>query len=304
MKVLVLGGHGLVGCELAEQFVLRGIEAIIPPKSSCNIGKVGEANAVVSSVDPDVVVNLAATTNVDDCEEAKSDEAWDTNSYGALAVAMACYRAAKKPYLIHVSTDYVFDGGTMMPYKPADRVHPISVYGRTKAAGESAVLDLAGMSGFKPLVLRTSWVFGRSKSSFPEAILTKILRTNDLVDVCDDQVSVPTRAYDLATWIAEAVADKQPGGIMHFRNLGEPVSRADWAKNIVEGAKMLTNDRRCDPRRINFVKTNDLPLRAARRPAFSALNIDDAMASIPINLSWDSATYVHIEWLRDRGFFT
>ena len=146
MKVLVFGGYGLIGRELTEVLCDLGAEVLAPSRSNCDISKAGVASAAVASIAPDAVVNLAAQTDVDRCEIHSSD-AWDVNSYGAMSVAMACAKVKRKPYLIHLSTDYVFDGGASTPYLPDHRPNPLSLYGRTKASGENAVLEMAGVGG-------------------------------------------------------------------------------------------------------------------------------------------------------------
>jgi len=178
----------------------------------------------------DVLINTASLTGVDDCE-LHPERAAIVNAGAPRVMAEVC--AQKKAHLIHISTDYVFDG-----YKPGlrgeeDPAEPINIYGQSKLDGEKAVLSVS--PDF--LVARVSWLFGPDKPSFPDMML-KRAQQNDHVDAVADKVSCPTYSEDIADWIEPMLTDKRYHGILHLCNEGETTWQA-YAQAVLDIATKL-----------------------------------------------------------------
>jgi dTDP-4-dehydrorhamnose reductase len=207
-----------------------------------------------------VVVNASAYTAVDKAE-TDEERAFAVNADGPRVLAAAC--AARRVPLIHVSTDYVFPGDASAPYEPSDELGPRSAYGRTKAAGEDAVLG----SGASSWVVRTGWLYGHSGANFVKT-MARLESTRDTVSVVDDQIGGPTWTADLAAGLLE-LATRVAGGdgpetrILHCTNAGS-VSWCGFAKAIFTrlGA---------DPARVRPCTSAEYP-QAAARPAYSVLS--------------------------------
>jgi len=160
-RVLIFGGTGLLGSELCKRFV---DDCFCPTHAECDISNYTDVKKMVTVVKPDFVVNAAAYTNVDGCESDRFT-AFQVNTLGAENVALAC--AEEGVYLVHVSTDYVFDGKKKAPYEITDDPHPLSFYGETKLQAEQRVgWLLTGSLLLDAVIIRTSWVFGRYGKSF------------------------------------------------------------------------------------------------------------------------------------------
>lgn len=202
---------------------------------------------------PDIVINSAAYTNVDACE-ANQDLAFKINALGPRNLALACRDIGAK--LVHISTDYVFEGNGVSPYKEYDITNPVSVYGKTKLLGEDYIREFAS----KYFIIRTAWLYGYNGSNFVKTIL-KAAKEKGHLEVVDDQRGNPTNAEDLAHHILK-VALTEEYGIYHCTGTGE-CSWYDFAKAIVEYAGI---DCTVDP--ITSEKLN----RAAKRPAYSSLD--------------------------------
>ncbi len=206
----------------------------------------------ITSVSPDVIIHLAAFTNVEACE-TECQSAFNTNAIGTLNVAKAAREAGS--LLVYVSTDYVFDGKKTSPYIETDTPNPINFYGITKLYGEEYVKSLC----VKHLILRTSWLFGANGRNFVDTILSKARRGESL-RVIDDQRGCPTYTLHLAYGIEQAIGRKLEG-IVHLTSSGE----ATWyelAVRTLEEAGI-----RCE---IQPVATQEYPAKA-RRPHYSVL---------------------------------
>jgi dTDP-4-dehydrorhamnose reductase len=255
-RIVITGGGGLVGRTLAAQARRRGHDVLALTSAECDITDAVAVERFVAA--DDVVVNCAAYTKVDEAERDET-RAYAVNATGAEHVAHACARAGAA--LIHVSTDYVFSGefadGSPRPYEIDDATGPLSVYGRTKLAGEFAVL--AAMPDAH--VVRTSWIFG-GKADFVTAIAAKAAGADD-VEVVADQVGGPTYAGDLVEALLEVASGAISEPMLHAVNAGE-ASRYEQAKAVFElvGA---------DPERVRPVGTDKHP-RPAPRPAYSVLS--------------------------------
>jgi dTDP-4-dehydrorhamnose reductase len=212
---------------------------------------------------PDVVVNAAAYTAVDKAE-AEADVAMAVNCEGARNVARAA--ASEGAPVIHISTDYVFNGEGQSPYQPDAKTDPIGVYGKTKLAGEAAIQD----ENPNHVIIRTSWLFSHRGSNFVRTML-RLGAERDELRVVEDQVGRPTSATDLASAllvVAQAIAENPAlTGVYHFANAGE-TSWFGFAQEIFEQAKSLgeTHTPRIVP-----IPTSEFPT-PARRPSYSVLD--------------------------------
>lgn len=254
---LVTGAAGQVARHLHERLDAAGIDVVAPARAELDITDRDAVDALIGSTRPQVVVNAAAYTAVDAAEtdEAGADQ---VNHLGARWIAEAVARHGGR--LLHISTDYVFDGTATRPYEVDDPVGPRSAYGRTKLAGEQAVLAALPDRAY---VVRTAWVYGGPSANFVDTML-RLERERDTVDVVADQIGSPTWAGDLAGALVELAAAAPAPGILHYVNGGQ-ASWFDLAQAVFElsGA---------DPGRVRPVDTAAFP-RPAPRPAWSVLSV-------------------------------
>jgi dTDP-4-dehydrorhamnose reductase len=260
--ILVFGASGQLGREMLNLAAARGIEAVGLSRAEADITDAAAVARAMVDVSPHLILNAAAYTAVDKAEtESAAAEAINVEGAGIVASAAA---AAGVP-VIHISTDYVFDGTKTEPYVETDSVAPIGVYGTTKAKGEAKVRAMAQ----RHIILRTAWVFGRFGNNFLKTML-RLAPTCDRLRVVTDQHGCPTSTVD----IAEAVlaidrmiaAGGQVWGTYHFAGSGA-TSWHGFAERIV-AAQAKTTGR--NPL-VEAIPTADYPTRA-RRPANSELD--------------------------------
>ncbi|MBD3349214.1 MAG: dTDP-4-dehydrorhamnose reductase [Candidatus Eisenbacteria bacterium] len=239
-----------------------------------------ETLSAVREASPDVVVNCAAYTDVDGAETHR-DAAFATNAAGAGSVAKAAAAAGAR--IIHLSTDYVFDGAKAGPYTEDDPPNPVSVYGESKLAGEVEVRA----SGAEYLILRTAWLYGHGGGNFVETVL-RLAGEGGPLRIVDDQRGSPTYARDLASVIRQLATG--PGtGILNATNSGD-TTWYGFAVKIVETAGL--GDVRVEP-----VATSEFP-RPAPRPRSSVLSLDRLSGALGWTpRSWDEAL---TEYLSER----
>jgi dTDP-4-dehydrorhamnose reductase len=257
-RIVISGAGGLVGRTLAGMARARGDDVLALTSAQWDITDPTESQRVIEA--GDVVVNCGAYTKVD-AAESEPDRAYAVNVSGPGRIAETCARVGAA--LIHLSTDYVFDGdfgdGEARPYEIDDRVAPLSVYGRTKLDGERAVL--AAMPEAK--VVRTAWIYeGRAGSDFVAA-LRRAAAGADSVDVVTDQVGSPTYVGDLCESLLQIVDGSARAPILHAANSGA-ASRFQQAQAIFEEVG-------ADPARVRPVTSDRFP-RPAPRPSYSALS--------------------------------
>jgi dTDP-4-dehydrorhamnose reductase len=254
MKVLVTGAGGQLGRDVL--LVLQGdkaVELTAADHASLPVENRALVDELFGAVHPDIVIHSAALTNVDLCEE-DPERANAVNGIGTKNVADAAQRVGA--HLLYVSTDYVFDGRAMRPYRESDPTNPISVYGASKLAGELAVPESA-------TIVRTSWVCGAHGANFVRTVLGLVDREGELRFV-DDQRGSPTFTTDLALAVVALAMDRRPG-CFHVTNRGE-ASRFELARETLAVAGG-------DPGRVLPISTDELvPARAATRPAYSVLD--------------------------------
>ena len=252
-RVLVTGSAGMLGSDLVPALAAAGHDVFARPRAELDVADAGAVRRVVRELSPDVVVNCAAFTKVDDCETDPRAEAVNARAVDDLAEVSALHGAQ----LVQISTDFVFDGEKGAPYREDDPTRPLSAYGRTKLGGEEAALRAPGA-----LVVRASWLFGRAGWNFVEAILRQVEGGKTKLSVVTDQVGRPTATPDLAEAIA-ALLDAGATGTYHFANRGE-VSWNEFAREILWAAGR--RDVAVEP------TTAEALGRPARRPAYSVLD--------------------------------
>lgn len=267
MRFLITGAGGQVGRELAEQCQLTDADVFAFDSNELDICNEEQVMDVVSRLRPDVIFNCAAYTDVDGAEDHKE---WATavNVEGPAYLAEAA--KSVDALLIHLSTDYVFDGGTEYDLRAVDMPNPINVYGETKLMGENALLT----SGAKVFILRVSWVFGKYGKNFVKTML-RLADTHDEVDVVSDQWGAPTPAEEIVKVMLTrgeqyALYRAGPFGIFHFES-NPKVSWAEFAEVIFD---IAYHEGVIDyPIVVNHVPSANYPTKA-RRPLNSKLSSD------------------------------
>ncbi len=253
MRILITGAGGQLGAELVEHCAGLGDEVTAADRSVVDITDADEVQALVSDVRPDAVINAAAYTAVDACEDnVEIAERVNATAVGYLRTACEEVDA----HLVQVSTDYVFDGTLDRPYIETDATNPQSVYGRTKLAGEIA-------AGPSASVARTSWVCGEHGNNMVKLIL-RLASGDAALAFVDDQRGCPTFTTDLAPAL-RTLASERRAGTFHLTNTGA-VSWYEFVGDILETAGH-------DRARVSPISTADLdPPRPAPRPANSVLD--------------------------------
>jgi dTDP-4-dehydrorhamnose reductase len=258
VRLLIFGKTGQVACELARTQWPKGSSLIQLGRAECDLADAVAAGRAISDTRPEFVVNAAAYTAVDRAE-SEPELARRVNRDAPAAMAKACDEIGA--ILIHLSTDYVFDGKKHGAYVEDDAVAPLSVYGRTKAEGEAAVRDFSD----KHVILRTSWVFAVHGSNFVHTMLRLAVERRELRVVCD-QRGTPTGARDIAGAIAAIIDSisrgKEAGGTFHFTS-SEPTTWHDFARAIFELSGR--------PTKLVPITTAEYPT-PARRPLNSVLD--------------------------------
>jgi len=263
VDILVTGGAGQVGLELLAHAWPEGVTLHAPSRAELDITSPESVAAIMASRDWAAVINPAAYTAVDKAE-TELGAAFAINALGPALLAQAT-KAAGIP-LIHVSTDYVFDGSGTRPYLPTDAIAPIGAYGASKAAGELAVRS----GNPRSVVLRTAWVVSPHRANFAKTML-RLGATRDSLGVVADQHGSPTSATDIAAALATITlrligSAEAPTGIYHFTNAGQTTwhgfAQHIFARAAAAGLKAPE---------VKPIGTSDYPT-PARRPAYSVLD--------------------------------
>lgn len=261
MKILITGAYGMLGSDLRE--VLKNQELIVTGSEDLDITDEEKVIDFICENSPDLVINAAAYTAVDDCE-TNYDDAYAVNAIGPKNLAIACNK--QDIPLIHISTDYVFDGSKRTPLIETDKLGPQSAYGKTKLAGEKFIQENTD----KYFILRTAWLYGLHGNNFVKTMLD-LAENHDEITVVHDQVGSPTYSFDLAVATTNLLfSDKY--GIYHVTNEGA-CSWCEFAKLIFELSDV---DVKVIP-----VTTEEFP-RPAPRPHYSVLD----------NKKWNSSGFV------------
>jgi dTDP-4-dehydrorhamnose reductase len=252
---LIAGAGGMLGRDLAAALRTAGADVTALTRQDLDITDEAAARAALRRGRPDVVVNCAAWTAVDDAE-AHEDQALRVNGGGAAYLAAGCAAAGAR--LVHLSTDYVFGGDARRPYAEHDATDPRTAYGRTKLAGEQAVLKLLPETGY---VVRTAWLYGAHGPNFVRTMI-RLERERPSVDVVADQRGQPTWTADVAGQVIALTRSRAAAGVYHATSSGE----ATWFELAREVFRLLG----ADPGRVRATTTGAFP-RPAPRPAYSVL---------------------------------
>lgn len=248
MRLLVTGANGMLGHRVVAEAAARGHAVRGTDLPELDLTDLDAVRRFVSDERPDAVVNCAAFTDVD-AAEANEDVALRVNRDTAANIAAAA------PYVVHLSTDYVFPGDGERPYVESDPTGPTTAYGRTKLAGEHAVRE----AGDQHAVVRTAWLYGEGGKNFVDTML-RLGTERDEVSVVFDQVGSPTWTGHLAPALVD-LAERRGAGVFHGTNAGD----CSWHALAVEALNQAHVS--C---RVRAVTTADFP-RPAPRPAFSVL---------------------------------
>jgi len=256
MMWAITGGSGQLALSLVDLLKEQGINNRSWSRTDLDISKPQDLKKI-TDVDPTVIVNCAAWTNVDGAEDHPS-EALSVNRDGARNIAQLA-KELDIP-LIHISTDYVFSGKSEQPWKTTDEPHPTSKYGETKLQGEMAIQEFWPE---KSSILRTAWLYGPYGKNFAKTIVKKAISTQEDLRVVNDQRGQPTTSVDLARQVLELVLAKAPFGVYHATNSGE-ATWWEFAREIVYLAGESTE-------RVIPVTTQEFPSKVLR-PSYSVLD--------------------------------
>lgn len=276
MRVLVLGRNGQLGRCLQDQLKKNNFEIIYTSREEIDISNFEDTKKKITHINPSVIVNASAYTNVDMAEE----DMLNANIVNNLAVAnLANISSIFGYWLVHVSTDYVFEGNSTTPYSENDKVNPQCVYGFSKLKGELAIKS----SKCNYIIFRTSWIFSEYGNNFLSKML-KLGSSNQKISVVSDQVGCPTYAQDFAKviiiFLEKIYYKKLNSDLFHFCG-NQSCSWYDFANYIFEEAKTLGFK---TPNSLNPISTSMYPTKAAR-PSYSVLDCKKIKKAVKIDLS-------------------
>jgi dTDP-4-dehydrorhamnose reductase len=257
-SIVITGGGGMLAGAMLQSLVSGGHQAVALDRSTCDITRADDVRQLFAKKKPTLLINCAAHTKVDLCEE-EQEKADAINGH---AVGVLAARAREHgTFLVHYSTDFVFDGSGRRPYRVDDPVNPLSAYGRSKLLGERKLQDNAPPQW---LIIRTAWLYGRGGASFPRMMIERA-RLGQALKVVDDQVGSPTYTPDLAEATIELL-DRGQTGVWHLTN-SQHASWFDFARAAVDefGVK-------ADLTPISTADWVKMRPKQAIRPAYSVLD--------------------------------
>ncbi len=250
MKIFVVGANGQLGREVRRQFQDK-YQLFLHGTDSLDITEIAAVDKAIAKVEPDIVINAAAYTNVEKAED-DVDNAFKVNAIGAENLALICEKYDSK--FIHISTDYVFDGTKDRHYEEFDPHNPLSIYGRSKSYGEKLIEQVGG----KYFILRTSWLYGDGNNFV--CTMLRLSKEKNEISVVGDQYGTPTYTKDLC-WVIEKLMYTKFYGVYHASNEGS-CSWYEFAKEIMTVAERKTI--------IRYLSTAEYPVKA-RRPIYSVM---------------------------------
>ncbi len=250
-KVLITGAKGQLGIDIIND-MSNDYEVIGVGKKEIDISSLDQVIEVIKEIKPDTVINCAAYTNVDGAESNK-DTAYKVNGLGCRNLAVGCLETKTK--LVHISTDFVFDGQRSEPYIEFDKPNPLNIYGKSKLAGERFIKEIYPTH----FILRTSWLYGIHGKNFVKTML-KLSKERDTLSIVNDQIGTPTFTKDLVQ-VIKFIMKTDAYGTYHVSNQGE-CSWLDFAKKIFEVTELQTS--------VVPITTEELN-RPAKRPRYSVL---------------------------------
>ena len=273
-RILLLGGSGVLGSEVLVQLQQRKINYAAPSSSDLNVKDRVNLERDISEFKPNWIINCSAWTNVDGAEDS-FEYALELNAVavkiiGELAKEFGCH-------VVHISTDYVFDGESSRPYGEDAPVSPINRYGQSKLQGEDVLLEILPEGAY---VIRTSWLYGASGKNFVKTIAKKALH-NETAKVVDDQEGSPTSARDLAKGIMDLIERHPKPGVYHYSNTGS----CTW----FELAQSIYKIVGADSNLVSPISSSTLDL-IAKRPRFSLLSKEKCKSAGLLEIpSWESS---------------
>lgn len=275
--VALVGARGMLA-GMALRMLPKDYRVLTVARPELDITDRDNAIRVLSACKPDIILNCAAMTDVDGCE-IRREEAMRVNGEGPGYLAKAAREVGAM--LVHISTDFVFDGAKNSPYREDDETRPLSIYGASKLIGEERILE----SGLKEVfIVRTSWLYGPGGKNFVETIC-RLAGEREELRVVDDQRGTPTYTRDLARAVF-ALLETRAFGMYHFSNAGE-CSWYDFADAIV--SDLRKSGKPVAVKRILPIPTEAYPLPAAR-PKYSVLSKEKIMAVTGIAVpDWKSS---------------
>lgn len=284
--ILVVGASGMLGRACIDALTGRGLRHhAFAGRDELDITEFDQVAAILADVKPSTVINAAAFSDVDGAEDCE-DDATLINGDGVRHLADAC--RAHDARLVHISTDYLFNGQGDTPWREEDQPDPLSAYGRSKLAGERAIIE----SGCRSLIIRTSWLFAPHGRNFVRTIL-RLARERDALRVVDDQRGRPTYAPDLAGWIVD-LSDGDTSGIIHAANSGQ-CSWFELAREIVAQAAIHCEVAPC---------TSDEFPRQAKRPTNSVLDLTRLNSILRSPRPWHEALAECLRVINDASTAT
>ncbi|MEO6871130.1 MAG: dTDP-4-dehydrorhamnose reductase [Chthoniobacterales bacterium] len=283
LKIVVVGAGGRLGAALTRDLA-RTFSVVGFKRDQLDLAAPEQLRESLGALEFDLLVNAAALTNVDYCEDHRA-EAMQLNATAPRVLAEICRERSAR--FIHVSTDYVFDGEKREPYTEEDAARPISVYGESKRAGEVEVLTAYPES----LVARVSWVFGPDRPSFVDAILKKA-RTEEQVAAVADKFSTPTYTEDIAAMLRTLLEHKHVSGILHLASRGACSWQeyAQWALDCCHrfGVPMKA-------RTVGASSLGEMKDFVARRPVYTVLGTEKvARLTNTVTPDWQGAVERYI----------
>ena len=259
-RIVIIGSGGRLGAALLREWRAAGDEVTGFNRALLDIGDFAQVHETLAGLEFDALVNCAAQTNVDRCEQ-EPGEAMHLNSQAVATIADACTR--KKARCVHISTDYVFDGEKRTPYTEADEAKPISVYGESKLGGERGLHAVSD----RHLAVRVSWVFGPDRPSFVDQILQRALAT-ETVEAIADKIAVPTYTHDTARLLRPLLDEPWLEGVVHLCNTGE-CSWQEYGQHAIDCA--VAAGVPLKGRTVGALKMADMKAFIARRPVYTAM---------------------------------
>ena len=282
MRIAITGITGRVGRALATRFSAADHEVIELPRATCDLADPG-CSAVVADLDFDVLLNPAGLTSLEQCED-EPELARRVNAIAPGELAKVCRERGKK--LLHFSTDYVFDGVAPGLRREEDPPSPLSAYGRTKEQGERAVLAEGGT------VMRVSWVFGPERPAFPDQILSRALKGEELSAVAD-KFSLPAYTPDISGWVEGLLSAGLPGGIFQACNGGPVTTWHGIAFEIVRFLHERTGRPEVDVRELSLAEMSAFRAVRPRYTAMSTARLEAVLGKAPRD--WREALREHLE---------
>lgn len=289
--IWVIGCNGMLGKEVSDLLESKSIP-YIGTDIEVDITNKDSLDEFISSIKPPIrwIINCSAYTAVDKAEDDR-EKAFSINSDGVYNIASIARNTGAQ--LIHISTDYVFDGNSTTPYSEDDTVSPLGIYGESKEAGERHIRNLLD----KYYIFRTSWLYGKHGKNFVTTML-RLFEEKDELNVVDDQHGCPTWTYDLAMAILVFLShEKGIFGTYHFSNLGQ-TTWYGFAEEIYHQSRRLgLVNTQCQ---ITPISTQDYPTRA-KRPAYSVLSKDKIQQRMKIAIPrWESSLKKFIASILDK----